>query len=663
MARSRLFLTALALGVSLYGALDFARANDTNPFLAPSTVRMVENFVFTDHEFEFRDPQLLRQLYEAGHILPLSHAQPSISRPHISAEDVQAALADNWQHVRSADGFFANLSAEKLIDDLPGEAQIAWKNHSRQGIRYGVQIITAFGDGEDANELLKLAVNHSGAASEERMIAYVSGAVGIFARTGISNADVTGLLELLEERAPRSVVEWFVLETARYGHRPAIDFLTEEIAVKRNSEGWSASFAYNALPILFSIESKASLDLALDFVDAFGQHTLATTRGEEINPRVAGLNAAFNVWDAYRYAAVFAPESLRHRLNVGLLQDRNIVRLARLFKQPGGLFEHVYGLAQEAPNNILQGFHSNSICETVAARRKAERGELADQLHNYLYQWYRHFDSREHIAQRLPNYLLEAGLSHCSISSTAISIFDWASLDNTAVRLPDYIATSARPPGYFVENYIGGGVGSFFSLDKLDHYTPRQLAEISLPPGSPFAPAIHGVQDKQRLIAEAVTDNRNYATGSDDQIMIMAPFPDDPEASEPSQVLVALRLTGAVRSTGSRALFAVALETAIHAENGLAAKISGNLDRVNELMADAGKNLVAKIQLRDGAHKTQLAFLQSTDSGQLVFQLPEGASGRSGIVDVYLHEQLGAKPISIPLFSTAGAFAHNFKGD
>lgn len=652
----REILVTAVLFIWVCGSSNSVRAKDAGPYLTPTAVHLVENVVITDHELELRSQDELKRLYATGRIFPLTHARPPINRPDIAPDDIASLTARSRERVENAMVFFEAYPEGQGFEDLSSDEQALWREHFRRGVADGLLIVGALGTETDAAQLLSLAIAQSGAILRERLRALVHSAVAIYSRNGLSNIDVSEFIDVLETSAPRAVLEEFILETARYGHRPSVSFLTEQVARDRNEQGWSSGFVSSALPILYAIESEETLRLALDIVSDYAASMEAREKGTPVDGTVMNLSLRHVFWDAYKYAAIFASGPDRAQLNLGLLPSFQLYTLAPVFKEPLGLMDHYYGVGRGDPQPLHISSHSYFICSMLKARSAPEASGLLDQIHAYLLGWYAHFDSRATIAQRLPSYILEAARAHCSISPTAVRIYDWAANDDPSVSLPPYIAAAARSPEYYVDLHISRGVGSYFALDSLENYSLEELAGLAAQAQND---EVQSYLERRRLVSVSVHDHLNFGAGLDNQKMWMTGFRSK-GGPEHSPVWVALRLTAALRETPDRALIGLAFQTAVHAENGLAATISGDLDAVNLLLAAGGRNLIANVQVRTPDGSAKLEFAQSTAAGQHIFKLDRSKRQQRGILDIYFHDDLGIDPVSVPLFATAASFAENY---
>lgn len=625
----------------------------------PSAVRMQDGQVVVDHVLRLRPQAELKKLFHAGHILRKSKRGVPVGNPDVTPEQRTRALKNAANRLAEATVFFDALPADAYQHQLEEAQQKRWSYLYRVGLKSSLDIVAAFGDSDDADDLLQNAVSLSGALHEERVRLLMKAAVAILVRSGADDRALQERIDRFTGQEDALVRPFFFMEAADYGSRAAYAYLLDEIAVKRNQAGWPETVAASAFYVLMSREHPEVLALALDFVKAYGAGLEKQLKGEKDSSQVIGLWVSRYATGAYSYAATFAPESERHHLNVGFIPAGNLVFLGRVFENPVGLADHYYGASRGEPYQVHRTWHQFTVCELLAARTPAEKERIADELLQLFFNWYRHFESRDHIAQRVPAYFIAAARAHCEIDQTAVGIYEWAR-DDGDILLPDYIRAAAFPAKDFLDRFVKEGDAGVRYLRMLDHYETVDVAPLGQTLSDAKTAEARAHIEHRELIAPPVNGQLNNQIRPDDQHAVMRRFNKaSGAASQP--VWLAMRTTLALRNLKNRYFIGVSLGTAIHADNPLAATISGDMDKLNAFVADSGRKIITRVQIRNQDTAVDVPYLQTTNTGQHIFEIDTADFRPGAVVDVFFDEALNLDPISLPVDGTKLAIDRRFQ--
>lgn len=627
-------------------------------FEQPSAIRVINGRVVIDSVFKLRSQTELQKLFNAGHILNKPGAKPPVVRPDISDSQKRAALGLARKRLLQAIQFFDNFPKGTLGYELDEPDKTKWLVHHQLGFSDGLKVISALGSLKDAGELLNQSMNMTDGDSAAQADQMVSAAVAILARTGANDKDIDRWIDLISNDSRSLAFQPFILGTASYGYKRPYNYLLEKIAVNRNEIGWSSTNTARALFILLSKQNEHVVELALDIVKAYSIFLDHKMKNEDTEIEVIGLNANWYFSIAYQYAATFAPPEKLHHLNLGFLPFGSLTQIARVFENPLDLVDHHYGVGRDEPSHINRHTHQTTVCESLAARSPDQKEVITNQMLEYFFSWYRHFETREHIAARLPNYIVGAARAHCEIDPIAVRTYDWSSNPNNPVY-PNYIEIAAVPPSHFFKQYLAGDIRSMYHLERrLKRYTPSSLKKMSEEFKEDIDPMLASVIERKQIIADTADDNIAYKSGHDAQYFSMRPFsrPDSPP------LMLAMRTTIALRKLKNRHFVGISFTTSTHTENGLAHTISGDLERLAEYTAENGRKMIASVSIRSDENSTEIPLLQTTKSGQHIFEIENETYSGGTIIDLIFDEALNLDPISVPIYATALAFEERFNG-
>ncbi len=592
----------------------------------------------------------LRSLYLTGQIYRINRARPAVRRPDLGANEEANAVAKARQWLKDSDRYFNALSPETYGFQMEGEAKAEWGFHYRVGYGNSLQILSSLGNEDDLRSILEMASSIKGALQDYRVNVLARAAIALMVKADTAGVDLKERLAVYAKPEHSILHAYLHIEAAKYGFRFAYEYLVDKIAVNRNADGWTDQLAGAAIAVLYTRENAHVTKLALDLVSSHYNSLIASTDGQQDRWKVAGVDTFLYLPSSFVYAAAFAPKNEIERLNIGFLPYSSIAYVSTAFEDPIQLVRHYYGVDRGEKVDVHKSWHQFAICSTLSGREVEETALIEDELWPLFYQWYSQFDGRDHIAQRIPAYYIGAAKSHCGLDQTGVQVYDWAR-DENDFEFPGYIKSAAFPAMHFFNQFLNNGERSARSLDMIYYYTLEQIeravAEIEVNTSS----EIEAITIMKRVVSDNVKSEMHSTAAKDHQHLTM--FAYDQDADNNTQPFwLALQATVALRGAGDRQFVGIALSSAIHADNGLAAAISGKFEQAKTYLQEDGRGLISRVQIRNGNDSVDLTFIQTTQTGQHIFEIPSDLYAQSAVIDIFFADALKRDPLSIPIAAT-----------
>ncbi|CAN0519863.1 unnamed protein product [Laminaria digitata] len=121
---------------------------------------------------------------------------------------------------------------------------------------------------------------------------------------------------------------------------------------------------------------------------------------------------------------------------------------------------------------------------------------------------------------------------------------------------------------------------------------------------------------------------------------------------------VAAKVSLSPREAGDRMLFGITMDLAAGDLGGLAGMINSSAETMDTFTADFGRPLIDKVVLRSAHGASELAFIQTTQSGTHVFELLEAVSSNANLyIDIYFQGADRGWTQSFPLFASPFGYA------
>ncbi|MEO0636283.1 MAG: hypothetical protein AAFY73_06505 [Pseudomonadota bacterium] len=572
-----------------------------------------------------------------------------------------SALQDAYRSFEAANTYFNSQPTDTYKFQLTDEAEKStWGYHERVGYAGSLQVIAALGNERDAQELLDKAMTLTGTSTQRRASQLVVAAMALLVRAEFSMLEIEQLVSSYAGLENGDVHSSLLIEAARYGSRSAYDDLVDIIAINRNVAGWSDTVAGAAIAVLFSRENEHVLDLALDFVRLHHSSIAPGAGSEPVSDTLAGVTALLHTNSAYLYAAAFASGDQRKVLNTGFLPSGSTVFLAPAFENPIDVANHSYGVLGGELRDVHRSWHKFTVCSLLKARGAEDIAEIEDDLWRLYYDWYPFIGgNNEFMRQRMPAYLVGAARAYCRIDETAARIYDWSRRVNDVV-LPSYIEATAFTATEHINEFLAGGEKAAGALSMLDFYSVDEVREAVNQLGNAAGKEVRDLLAQKQVLAPNLVARINVSMHTDHQYLVMRDF-DPPSGKTAEPLWMGLEATLAVRALNDRRFVGVTLSTLRHAVNGLAAKISGRLDRSDAYLENAGRRLIDNVRIRRASGSQDLNFIQTSRAGQHIFEIPLEAFQRDAVIDVYFASVLNLDPISVPLASTRSMIDEEFR--
>ena len=626
----------------------------------PHTLELVDDKILVRHRLKLRPRAELRALFKqkwvGGPHLQWTPTTFNIPRHDISEKGRQEALTFARAILNKSVDFVSSfLKQDNQKPEFPDRFFLDLKTAR--------EIFQAVGTRSDERLLLKFVKL---AKSAELLKSW--NALHFSFPTLVSGVRVAMRLGSIEESA--FVAEWrrltqvkqnplyppLTIELARWGYRPALNNLVDEVAIKQSTSNWNRHDRNAAFELITRIEHPAVLALSLEIIEAFGNNSQKILQKEiKYHTTTRGGLSSYSAFPyAFGYAAAFAPDDKRHLLAVGISIDSPFGKILPYFEDPILVLDFLFGISSKK----FQKAYSLMLCRLAAGRTQSEYTELERRYEKLFYQWYNHnYIKEQYRDSRISLWhwhkSIATAKAKCMVSAQAMQYLTSSNSDPMH-RLPAYMSHASGQLIQLVSAYKNEKSSIIRSLkaDNFDSIDDKKFAKIVNENGIAKHPDFAAYMLRRKVATSAYIAQSNEFPGQENTRYFVQNWELKADAGG-ANFWLGGKVNLIPRVSPSRRLFGIKLEMMSHFSNGLVAMMDRWPETLNRLTASHAREMISQVKLRHGNTSSPLEFQRTTRDGIHVFELVEPITSDSNlIVDIYMKGKNWGWVISFPLYAS-----------